>query len=284
MKTNSAKISAEQFAQRYPELFALYQELMLVTLETVALRKALFARESDDQVLLAQQTFVNAESAAARTFRENTDIYIAAHRDEVKAAGHELNVTLARLLKEKDEASQPLNDAKQAEMRALQAQMSAAKECFRELKLFACVLAADEEFHAKASQIAQRFDEGLAPINSAYSDQVRRAFDKFNERLHRANSVCAELCERHVLDQKRAARDAASKKHEALVAADVDRDDRSAALQALVEHFKNERMLNLESFFNDPCEVTLRQYLTEAKEGMKELRDDWTGALHSGAN
>lgn len=284
MNTNTAKISPEQFAQSYPELFFLYRELMLVTLETVDVRKALLTRESDDQVRMVQRTFEDEVAAAETKFRRSTDIYLAAHRDEAKSAGDELNATLARLLKEKDEASKLLNDAKQAELIRLQAQMLAAKECFRELKLFARVLTADGEFRDNQNRVSQDYDKALAPINSAYSDAVGRAFDKYNERLHRANSVCSELCEPHALDRKRAVRDATNKNHEQLLTARVERDDRSAVVRDLAKLFKDERMLELESFFNDPCEVTLRQYLTEAIAGMKELRDDWASTLDAEGN
>lgn len=276
---NTAKVSAEQFAQRHPELFTLYRELMLVTLAAVDARTALLTRESDDQVAMVQRTFEAEVAAADAKFRRSTDIFNTALRDEADAARDELNSTLTRLLADKDEASKPFNDRKRTELRLLEAEKIATQQCFHELKVFSLMQTVADEFLEKAFRIIQHYDESLAPINARYSDEVRRAFDKYNERIARANSVCAELCEPHVLARMRAVRDATNKKQTDLLSAAVDRDERTESLRAMTAQFKEERTQEIERFLHDPNRETLRRFLIPAIEQMKERREEWTRAL-----
>lgn len=180
---NTANISAEHFVQRYPELFALYRELMLVTKETVDVRKALLTRESDDQLRTAQRTLETKVAEAAATFRENTAAFVAVYHFAARAAQDELNAMLYRFLEEKDEASKPHNNAKLKELSQLEARKLATQECFHELKLFSFVQAVADDFQKTAFRIIQHHDEALAPISSGYSEAVRRAYQKYNTTL-----------------------------------------------------------------------------------------------------
>lgn len=276
---NTANISAEQFVQRYPELFALYRELMLVTKETVDARKALLTRESDDQLRTAQRTLETTVAEAAAKFRENTAAFVAAYNMATRAAQDELNAMLSRFLEEKDEATKPHNDAKLAELSQLEAQKLATQECFHELKLFSFLQAAADDFQKTAFRIIQHHDEALTPIASGYSDAVRRAYEKYNATLLRAQSVCNDLCEPHILAQKRAVLEATNKNQADLLRASFDRDERSANLQAMIAHFREERLQEIERFLHEHNEVALRQYLTAAIEQMKERRDSWSRNL-----
>lgn len=276
---NTVNISAEQFVQRNPELFALYRELMLLTQQTVDARKALLTRESDHQLRAAERALETKVSEAAATFRENTAAFVASYHVETRAAQEELNAMLSRFLAEKDEAGRPHNDAKQADVRQLEAQKLATQECFHELKLYSFLQSVADDFQEKASRIVQHYDEALAPINSRYSDAVRRAYDKYNATLLRARSVCNDLCDPHAATQKRAIRDATNKHQADLLSASVDRDERSANLQAMIAHFREERLQEIQRFLHERNEVTLRQYLTTAIQQMKERRDTWSRNL-----
>lgn len=276
---NTANISAEQFVQRYPELFALYRELMLVTQETVDVRKALLTRESDEQLRAAQRTLETKAAEATATFRENTAAFVGAYHDAARAAQDELNAMLSRLLEDKDEASKPHNDAKRAELHQLEAQKLAAQECFHELKLFSFLQAVADDFQEKAFRIIQHHEKALAPINSRYSDAVRRAYEKYNATLLRAQSVCNDLCDPHISTKTRAILDATNKNQADLLSASVDRDEGRANLQAMIMHFREERLQEIERFLHEPSEVTLRQYLTAALQQMKERRDSWSRNL-----
>lgn len=257
----NTKINAADFPRLYPHLFASYQVLMRATLERSQRLADNNTEHFDAEVIAAQRKLAAAVRSANDVYSEATAEADAQTRAGVQAADVELNLTLTRLLQEKDAEQEPLRGAFTKQFLANQSEAQTAQECYRELGLPDQWHAWSEQFQVGSEEFVAGHRALLQPSEKHYQAQVAAAYDLRNAKVAKLGSAYEQACNPHALDHKRALRAAESTKLTTLQDIAYRRDEAADELRAWNAGMKQERLQWIESFLQSGDERELQQRL-----------------------
>lgn len=256
----NTKINAADFPRLYPQLFATYQVLMRATLERSRRLADNNTERFDAEVKAAQQQLAAAVRRANDVYSQATAAADVQTRAGVQAADVELNLTLTRLLQEKDAEQEPLRGEFSKQFLANQKEALTAQECYRELGLPDQWQAWSEQFQVGVDEFVAGHCALLQPSEKHYQTQVTAAFDLRNAKVAKLGSAYEQVCNPHALDHKRALRAAESTKLTTLQDIAYRRDEAADELRAWNAGMKQERLQWIESFlqYGDERELQRR--------------------------
>lgn len=243
-----AKLSAAEFVDDHPELFALYHGLMVETLSCINSERSKLNVRIDSCLDAVQKRFEQRKRRAESDYGISTLEVVWGYEKAVHALQQKLEQTTALLDAERRVAREPIDKEIVAQHERLSFRYGrAASQCYRELGLEdrAFDPERDRQFYTQVTDLHWELRKHSEKI---YSDGCAAAHTEYNQQLASLNEKVNIICRPAETRRSEAMQMAERNKHKTVSRLERQRANETKKLEAWIVALQNQRLKLIEHF------------------------------------